>query len=96
MMDQQAARALVYQAIDVVNQQLPPAKRLRKSPDTIIVGAGGSLDSLGVVNFVIALEEKVSDATGAAVQLLEDNMIADGGPFNTVDSLARHIAARPA
>ena len=95
-MEEDAARRLVYDAIDMVNQQLPAAKRLTKSPETIIVGAGGALDSLGVVNFVIAVEEKVADATGAAVQLLDETMLGDGSPFHTVASLARYIAARPA
>ena len=95
-MDEETARRLVYDAIDIVNQQLPAAKRLTKSPETIIVGAGGVLDSLGIVNFVIAAEEKIADATGTALRLLDDAMLVDGGPFHTVGSLARHIAARAA
>jgi len=95
-MSEEAARRLVYDAIDMVNQQLPAAKRLAKSPQTIIVGAGGALDSLGIVNFVIAVEEQIADATGAPMQLLDDAMLVEGGPFQTVGSLARHIAARAA
>ena len=86
----------MYDAIDIVNQQLPTAKRLRKAPDTVIVGSGGALDSLGVVNFVIAVEDKVAEATGAAVQLLDEHILVEGSPFHTVGSLARYIAARPA
>ena len=95
-MDEEAARRLVYDAIDIVNQQLPAAKRLTKSPETIIVGAGGALDSLGIVTFVIAVEETIADATGTAVRLLDDAMLVEGGPFHTVRSLARHITARAA
>jgi len=95
-MDEEAARRLVYDAIDIVNQQLPTAKRLSKAPDTVIVGSGGALDSLGVVNFVIAVEDKVAEATGAAVQLLDEHILVEGSPFHTVGSLARYIAARPA
>ena len=95
-MDEEAARRLVYDAIDIVNQQLPTAKRLSKAPDTVIVGSGGALDSLGVVNFVIAVEDKVAEATGAAVQLLDEHSLVEGSPFHTVGSLARYIAARPA
>jgi D-alanine--poly(phosphoribitol) ligase subunit 2 len=95
MMDEETARRVVYDAIDIVNQQLPASKRLRKAPDTVIVGAGGALDSLGVVSFVIAVEEKVAELTGAAVQLLDETMLAEGSPFHTAGSLARYIAARP-
>ena len=87
------ALQLVYDAIDAVNPQLPQARRLAKSPATIIVGPSGSLDSLGIVNLVIALEERASETIGAAVQLLDDTAFIDtDGPFRSVDSLARHLA----
>lgn len=94
MMNLDAAHAVVYEAIDTVNQQLPPARRLRKAPDTIIIGRGGALDSLGIVNFVIALEEKVADRIGVAVQLLDADMIGDESPLRTVESLARFLASQ--
>src|SRR5206468_2949727 len=49
------ALQLVYDAIDAVNPQLPQARRLAKSPATIIVGPSGSLDSLGIVNLLVAI-----------------------------------------
>ena len=93
MNDDQALR-IVYDAIDIVNQQLPAARRLAKSPDTVIVGAGGPLDSLGIINFVVTLEEKVGDATGTSIQLLEEELLAEGSPFRTVGALTRYIATR--
>lgn len=93
-MDRERALELIYDTIDLVNQQLPPAKRLARSPTTIIVGTGGSLDSLGIVSFVVALEEKAGDATGRPLQLLDPELIsADDGPFHSVDSLSKHLTA---
>lgn len=89
------AIAVVYDAIDVVNRQLPAARRLRKAPDTVIVGLGGALDSLGVVNFVLALEERAS-AVGAKVALLDEDMLLEDSPLRTVDSVSRYLAERMA
>ena len=89
------AFALVYEAIDVVNRQLPPARRLRKAPDTIIVGAGGALDSLAVINFVLTLEERVA-AAGSPVALLDEDTPIEQSPLQTVDTVARYIAKRVA
>lgn len=89
------AIALVYDAIDVVNHQLPPARRLRKAPETVIVGVGGALDSLGVVTFVLALEEKTADA-GTAVTLLHEEMLVEDSPLRTVESVSRYLAERMA
>ena len=94
-MRQDEALRIVYESIDVVNRQLPAARRLQKSPDTVIVGPGGSLDSLGIVNFVVTVEEKVGDALGAPIELLDETMLlADDSPFRTVATLCAHIAER--
>jgi hypothetical protein len=93
-MDRQQALGLIYEAIDRVNQQLPPGARLARSPATIIVGSGGSLDSLGIVTFVLTLEEKSADLLGRPVQLFDpDSLSIEGGPFGTVDRLAAHLMA---
>jgi acyl carrier protein len=93
-MDRERVLELIYDTIDLVNRQLPPAKRLARSPATIIVGTGGSLDSLGIVNFVVALEEKAGDAIGRPLRLLDAELIStENGPFHSVDSLSKHVAA---
>ena len=88
-MQRDEAIRLVHSAIDAINQQLPPSRRLAKSPGTIIVGPFGSLDSLGIINFVMAIEERAGDLLGAPVQLLDDTALMETGPFRTVESLTR-------
>jgi hypothetical protein len=91
-MTRDQALDVIYQAIDTVNPQLPAPRRLAKSPQTIIVGPSGSLDSLGIVNFVVALEEKAGDLLGAPIQLLDEHALVDeNGAFRTVDTLARFL-----
>lgn len=87
------AQAIVFDAIDVVNRQLSASRRLKKAPETVIVGAGGALDSLGVVNFVLAVEEKAA-AAGTAVTLLDEDMLLEQSPLRTVETVCRHLAAR--
>ncbi len=95
-MERDQTLRLVFEAIDQVNQQLPAAKRLAKRPDTVIVGPGGPLDSLGIVTFVIALEEKLGDALSRSVQLLDESVLSDAeGPFHTVGSLAQYLVTLP-
>jgi len=88
-MRHEQALQVIYDAIDVVNRQLPQSRRLTKSPDTIIVGPSGRLDSLGIVNLVLAIEERASEVIGAPFRLLDEGaMLDDGGPFRNVGSLA--------
>src|SRR5580765_4121743 len=91
-MQREQALRLVYETIDVVNQQLPAARRLRKGPDTVIVGVAGSLDSLGIVNFIVTLEEKAGELLGIPVQLLDDTMLVETeSPFRTVETLTSFL-----
>jgi acyl carrier protein len=91
-MEREQALQLVYDAIDVVNQQLPASRRLAKSTETIIVGPSGALDSLGIVNFVITLEERAGGVLRAPVALFDGTTLIDeNSPFRTVDTLARFL-----
>jgi hypothetical protein len=93
-MDRHLILDQIYAAVDVVNAQLPPSRRLPRNPATVLVGVGGALDSLGIVNFVLALEEKLGDAIGRPVALLDPEILgAEHGPFHTVDTLATHVLA---
>ena len=91
-MERAQALRIVYETIDAVNQQLPASRRLQKGPDTVIVGVAGSLDSLGIVNFIITLEEKVGEVLGTPIQLLDDTMLVEtDGPFRTVATLTSYL-----
>jgi len=93
-MDQDRALRIVIESIDVVNRQLPASRRLQKAPETVIVGAAGSLDSLGIINFVMTLEEKAGEALGSPVQLFDERMLGEeSSPFRTVGMLTAYLAS---
>jgi acyl carrier protein len=66
-------------------------------PDTALFGAGGVLDSIGLVSVVVELEQKVSDLAGRDVSLMNDRALSRGrSPFRTVRTLAEYAAAEMA
>ena len=82
----------IYAAIEEINLQRLPDQQLEASTDTVLAGDGG-LDSLGLVNFVVLLEEKLASATGREVSLISDGMdFQSGGVFASVSTLCDHIA----
>ncbi len=87
----------IYETIREFNGQLPPDARLACAPETVLVGDGGVLDSLGLINFLVMLEDSLEAGLGRRVTLLDERyMSAEDGPFRTVRSLARHAAAEAA
>ena len=85
----------VYAAIDELNLQLSPERRLARSPEEVLFGEGGALDSLGLVNLIAEVEERVEGAFGQAVNLADEELMASAGdPFRTVAALVEYVSAQ--
>jgi len=84
----------VMEAIDELNEQLPREEKLKKSPDTALMGSGGNLDSLRLVSLITTVEQKIEDKFGMTITLLDDvSSLENENPFRTVGSLANYAAS---
>jgi hypothetical protein len=77
---------IIYECLGEVNEQLPNDAQIQKSPDTILVGRAGGLDSLGFVNFIALVEAECAHRYGVTVSLMdassrEDAALEDVGSF---------------
>ncbi len=92
-MDRERITQVIYAAIDEINQLRPQAERLEKSNDTVLLGISGKLDSLGLVNFIVATEMNLEEAFGVSLNLADDKaMSQEKSPFRTVGTLGDYIA----
>jgi len=84
---------LIYAAIDEVNPMLPPDRQIEKTPETQLFGRGSKLDSLGLVNLVVATEARLAEA-GVAITLADERAMSQKqSPFRTVGTLCDYILA---
>ena len=84
--------AVIFKCIDEINEQEKPDKTLLKNIDEVIYGNDGKLDSLGLVNFIVAIEEKVEDKFGVPIILADERAMSQKqSPFRTVGSLVDYI-----
>jgi D-alanine--poly(phosphoribitol) ligase subunit 2 len=82
----------IYSAVDEINQQLPAKKRLAKSPDTVLFGKCGTLDSLGLVSLILAVEERIRDELDLSITLADERAMSQArSPFRSIKSLACYI-----
>ena len=80
---------LVYEAIDLVNEQILTGPKIGKTTDTVLLGEDGAIDSLSLVNLVVAVEELVADRLGKSITLVDEETFTDESrPLATVGSLA--------
>ena len=83
---------LVHAAIDDVNNQKDGGPEIGKSAETQLLGGSSGIDSMLLVNLVVAIEEKIEDATGEVVVVVTEDALSDGKhPFRTVGSLVDYI-----
>lgn len=95
MPDRQAILAAIHSAVDEVNEARPPEARLGKAPETPLFGEASILDSLGVVNLIVAVERELDDRLGAALTLADERaMSMRRSPFRTIETLAEYIEGR--
>jgi acyl carrier protein len=85
----------VYAAIDQVNKQNPGDKPVRKDPATPLFGSASELDSLGLINLVVAVEQRIEEDFKTAITLADDRALSqEVSPFSTVQTLVDYIAMR--
>ena len=65
--------------------------KLPKSVDTILTGESGKLDSLGLVTFIVAVEERIQNDLGITISLADEIGKVDGA-LRTAETLADYIA----
>ena len=85
---------VIFRAIDGVNEHLDKRNRLQKSLDTVLSGEKGKLDSLGLVNFIVGLEQEIEKEFGVSVNLIgETTILQYENPFRSVRSLAGYVTS---
>ncbi len=84
----------IFAAIDEVNEQRPKDKQIEKTIETPLAEPSGQLDSLGIINLIVATEQKIEEELGATITLADEKaMFHDNNPFRTVGTLAEYISA---
>lgn len=83
---------MVAASIEQVNRQLPADRKIDSDERSPLFGADGNLDSLGVVNLIVALQKFVEEEFEVELQLrLEDVIAEDSSPFRTLETLVNYL-----
>ena len=67
---------ILYSSIDEINKLYSENKKMEKSTKTVLFGSSGSLDSLGLVNFIVSTEEKIQDEFDVLISLADERAMS--------------------
>jgi len=83
---------ILFAAIEEINEQLPTNQKIVADKSTMLFGKDGVLDSLTLVNLIVAAEQKVQETLNVAITLADDRAMSQkNSPFKSVESLASYI-----
>ena len=88
-------RAAVEAAVDETNEDRPAGERIAKEPEAVLFGRGGRLDSLGLVQFLVAVEEEIGDRFDVDLTLADERAMSESrSPFRTLGTLIEYVGRR--
>lgn len=83
---------LIYQAVDLLNEQFDGEKIVEKKPSTILFGKSAAIDSIELVNFIVLLEEKMEEVFNIQIILADERAFqTQNSPFETIQSLTKYL-----
>lgn len=84
--------AIIYAAMESLNEEFDEAGKIALEPDTKLFGADAMIDSLSLVSVIIDVESGASDRLSFPVVLTDDRAINEAvSPFTDPDALANYI-----
>ena len=83
---------IIFDAIEMANNAREDDKQIPVSADTELYGTSGQLDSMGLVAFLVDIEESLQDREMNISLSDERAMSQSQSPFRNVQSLTDYIA----
>jgi acyl carrier protein len=79
----------IFDVVEEINMELPKEQLMEKSEDFVLFGQSSKLDSLGLVTFIVAIEQKFQEDLGVVITLADERALSQKrSPFATIGTLA--------
>ena len=83
---------IVINAVQEINERLPKEQQISKTSKTVLFGKGGQLDSLGLVNLLVIIEQNIEDEFDIIITIADEKAMSQKhSPFRTVETLVDYI-----
>jgi len=81
---------VIFESIEEINQQ--NGTQIDKNPNTKLFGRECELDSLGLVNLIVSIEENINNEYNSSITIADEKAMSQKhSPFRTVDTLADYV-----
>ena len=82
----------IIKSIIEINQLLDKKIILEDSSNTKLFGGSGHLDSLGLINLLVTIEQNIEDEFDVSITIADERAMSQKhSPFRTVESLTDYL-----
>jgi acyl carrier protein len=85
---------LIYSAFDSVNDMYEDDQKINipKAEGSLLFGPDSAIDSLSLINLVVAIEESLEEKYDTEITLADDRAMSQAvSPFHSFESLADYV-----
>ena len=83
---------VIFKSIDEINETFSEEEHIPKELDTQLFGDKANLDSLGLVNLLVCIEQEIQDVFNKVITIADEKAMSQkNSPFRNVESLANYI-----
>jgi len=94
MIDTEKILQAIYSGVDEINELREKDAQVEKSTDTVLYGPSGNLDSIALVNLVVAIEQNIEEEFGLPIILADEKAMSQRtSPFKMIEALAQYISS---
>ncbi|MFC3095075.1 hypothetical protein DRW07_16785 [Alteromonas sediminis] len=84
--------SIIEQSFEELNDTREPGNLLSFHPEVALYGANSSLDSVDLVNLLLAIEERIEDELDISFTIANEKALSQkNSPFKTVKSLCDYL-----
>jgi acyl carrier protein len=92
MNNNEKVQKAIFSAVEGINTQLTDEEKLEINKDSILYGSKGKLDSLGLINLIVTVEQNIEDDFDITITLADERaMSQEHSPFRTIKTLTDYI-----
>jgi len=81
---------IIFKSIDEINEQ--NETHLVKNEATKLFGRDSDLDSLGLVNLIVSVEENINEQLNVSISIVDEKAMSQkNSPFKSVETLTDYL-----
>ena len=92
LIDNRKTECIIRQEIFCCENKEKVSQNLEKSLETVLLGSSGKLESINLVNLLVAIEENIEETFGIPISITDERAVSEkNSPFRTVETLCNFM-----